>query len=173
MIIFQSYNNFYLKFYFNNKRMRRKFIFLGLLTMIVAACSNEPSSSISIANSQLYLASAQQKPVQKSTKPDEGKAVFEKYCLMCHQKDGSGVPPMYPPVKKSDWVTGDKKRLVKILLNGLQGEITVSGETYSAAMPKQDFLTNRQIAQVLTYVRQNFGNKADSVKVKDVMMIRK
>ena len=152
--------------------MRKNFIFLGLLAMTVASC-NQEQSYISIANSPIYLASAQQKPAQKTVKPDEGKAVFEKHCLMCHQKDGSGVPPMYPPVKKSDWVTGDKKRLVKILLNGLQGEITVSGETFSAAMPKQDFLTNRQIAQVLTYIRQNFENKADSVKVKDVMMIRK
>lgn len=61
----------------------------------------------------------------------EGAEIFMYYCMSCHQADGSGVPGMYPPLQKSNWVNGDKNRLIKILLNGLEGEIEVNGETYS------------------------------------------
>lgn len=98
---------------------------------------------------------------------DEGKKYYNLYCLSCHQTDGSGVPGMYPPLN-SDWARGDKKRLINVLLKGLSGEIEVNGETYDQAMPKVDYLTNAQIAHILTYVRRNFNNLRDSVTVQMV-----
>lgn len=115
----------------------------------------------------------QKKTPQTSTATSDGKSVFLKYCMACHQADGSGVPGMYPPLAKSDWAQGDKKRLIHVVLHGLEGEISVNGETYAQVMPKQDFLTDKQIAQVLTYVRQNLGNKGDSIRVKEVTTERK
>ncbi len=102
----------------------------------------------------------------------EGAEIFTYYCMSCHQVDGSGVPGMYPPLQKSNWVNGDKIKLIKILLNGLEGEIEVNGEIYSQVMPKQDYLTDHQIAAVLSYVRQNLGNQSDSIAVKDVLVLR-
>ena len=104
---------------------------------------------------------------------DSGKVLFTTYCMSCHQVDGSGVPGMYPPLQKSDWVGGDKNKLILLLLNGLEGEITVNGVTYSNSMPKQDFLSNKQIAILLTYIRNNFGNKSSEVKITDVSALRK
>jgi mono/diheme cytochrome c family protein len=109
---------------------------------------------------------------QNSSKPEEGKDIYLKHCLTCHQTDGSGVPNMFPPIQKSDWVIGDKNRLINVLINGLQGDIDVNGEPFSQVMPKQDSLTDVQIANVLTYIRQNFGNHADAVQTANVTNLR-
>ena len=114
--------------------------------------------------------STPQTPNKKSI--DEGKSVFMTFCLSCHQKDASGVPGMYPPLQNNKVITGDKKKIINIVINGLQGEIEVNDEIYSQTMPPQNYLTNKQIAQVLSFLRQNFGNKADSVKVTEVSTIR-
>lgn len=79
---------------------------------------------------------------------------------------------MYPPLQSSNWVNGDKNKIINVLLNGLEGEIEVNGDVYDAVMPKQNALTDEQIAQVLTFVRQNFGNKAKAVKPEEVAKIR-
>ena len=112
------------------------------------------------------------KTPQKLSKPGDGETIYVKHCLSCHQKDGSGVPNMFPPIQKSDWVNGDKDKLIKVLLNGLEGDIDVNGDPYSQAMPKQNYLTDLQIASVLTYIRQNFGNNASAVLPADVAKLR-
>ncbi|MCC5922029.1 MAG: cytochrome c [Cyclobacteriaceae bacterium] len=101
-----------------------------------------------------------------------GRKVYRTYCLACHQKDGSGVRNMYPPVRESDWVEGDVKRLVDLIVNGLSGPIVVNGEEYNGVMPAQDYLTDDQIAAVLTYMRLNMGNKASEVTTEEVNRIR-
>jgi mono/diheme cytochrome c family protein len=114
----------------------------------------------------------QEEPVPVKAEITDGKVVYQKYCLACHQTNGSGVPGMYPPITDSDWVEGDKTRLINIMLNGLKGEITVNGQVYKTAMPAHQYLRDDQIAAVLTYVRTNFGNAADSVTVSEVTAIR-
>jgi len=147
--------------------MLKRFCFLSAFVIGISAC-NENQQSANI-NAIVLL----QSQPQKQSKPDGGKEIYLKYCMSCHQKDGSGVPNMFPPLKNSDWVIGDKKRIINIVINGLEGEIQVNGETYSQIMPKQNYLTNKQVAQVLSYLRSNLGNHADSVKVKEVMTLRK
>src|SRR4051812_13683437 len=99
-----------------------------------------------------------------------GKAVYEATCLACHQPDGSGVPNMNPPLIKTKWVLGDKKALAKIVLKGLQGgEIDIDGDKFHNPMPPQEStLTDQEIADALTYVRNSFGNKASQVTVAEV-----
>jgi len=111
---------------------------------------------------------------QPSLKPsmDRGKKVFDSYCLSCHQADGNGVPRLNPPLVKTEYVSGDKKKLIGIVLNGLQGEIEVDGETYNNVMASHDFLTDQQIADVLTYVRNSFGNKFSAVTPAEVKTAR-
>ena len=103
---------------------------------------------------------------------EPGKAVYMKYCLACHQTDGSGVPGMYPTLQKTDWVEGDKARLISLMLNGQQGEITVNGQTFNGAMPAHQYLSDEQIADVLTFIRSNFGNNADAVTLAEVSQLR-
>lgn len=104
---------------------------------------------------------------------DRGKIVYENTCLPCHQANGSGVPGMNPPLKKTKWVLGDKKTLIKVLLDGLDQELEVNGSYYNNTMPAQSTLSDREIADVLTYVRNNFGNKASAVMEKEVKKLRK
>ena len=70
------------------------------------------------------------------------------------------------------WVSGDPKRLIAVVLHGLQGEIQVEGQTFNGVMPPNAFLTDEQVAQLLTYLRQNFGNYAAGIKPGDVADVR-
>ena len=102
---------------------------------------------------------------------DSGKTLYEQHCLACHQADGSGVPNLAPPLIKGDFVAGEKKKLVEILLNGLQG-VEIKGENYANPMPAFDYLSDEDIANVLTYVRTNFTNEETPVTAEEVKKIR-
>lgn len=103
----------------------------------------------------------------------DGKGVYTQYCLPCHQEDGTGVPNLNPPLRKSDWVNGDRNRLIKVILEGLEEEIEVNGESYNRVMAAHSFLTDKQVADVLTYIRSNFGNTSDAIKEEEVKALRK
>ena len=107
------------------------------------------------------------KPQPSVNQPDSGKIIYETYCLACHQEDGSGVPNMNPPLIKTDWVLGDSSRLINVILKGLKNT-EINGDSYSNEMPSHDFLTDYQIAEVLTYVRKSFGNQAGPISSEDV-----
>jgi mono/diheme cytochrome c family protein len=131
-----------------------------------------------IVNSFLFiviLSSFQPKP-QAGIKAsmERGKLVFNATCITCHQADGLGVQRMNPPIVKTKWVLGDKKALAKIVLKGLKGgEIIIDGDEFHNPMPPLEAqLNDQQIADVLTYVRNNFGNKASAVTVTDVKAAR-
>ncbi|MEQ1799736.1 MAG: cytochrome c [Lacibacter sp.] len=102
-----------------------------------------------------------------------GKVVYEKTCAACHQPDGDGVPRMNPPLIKTKIVLGAKEKLVQIIVNGFNEEVEINGEFYSNPMPAQPQLTNQEIADVLTFVRNSFGNKASAVTAAEVITIRK
>jgi len=103
---------------------------------------------------------------------DRGKQVYLQQCLACHQADAGGVSGMNPPLIKTKWVLGDKTTLVQIVLKGLTGEIEVDGDTYHNVMAPHSELSDQEIADVLTYVRNNFGNKASAVTAAEVKAIR-
>jgi mono/diheme cytochrome c family protein len=101
-----------------------------------------------------------------------GKVAYEQYCLACHQADGSGVPHLNPPLIKTKWTMGDKKTIINVVFKGLDEEIEVDGETYANVMPSMAYLSDKEIADVLTFVRNSFGNKASAVKENDVKPLR-
>lgn len=103
----------------------------------------------------------------------DGEKIYVTYCRACHQKDGMGDGNRFPPLSNSEWVNGDKETLARILLKGLDGNITVAGKEYNYVMPRFDFLSDQQIADLLSYVRGSFSNKSDSVKVELVARVRK
>jgi mono/diheme cytochrome c family protein len=100
-----------------------------------------------------------------------GKAVYMEQCLSCHQADAGGVQGMNPSLIKAKFVLGDKPTLVKIVLNGLTG-VEIDGDSYNGVMAPHADLTDPQIADVLTYIRNNFGNKASAVTPAQVKAIR-
>jgi len=105
-----------------------------------------------------------------------GKKAFVSVCATCHQATGLGVPGVYPPLAKSEWVNGSEERVIRILLHGLQGPIKVEGVDFNSAMPAigpggYNF-SDEKIAAVLTYVRQEWGNSAPPVTKEKVTEIR-
>lgn len=102
-----------------------------------------------------------------------GASLYRQYCMSCHQEDGGGVPRMTPPLTGTTYVTGDKKRLITILLNGLNEPIVVQDEEYYNPMASFSFLSDQQIAAVLTYIRTQFGNKSTPILAQEVSVVRK
>ncbi|MFT5128615.1 MAG: glucose/arabinose dehydrogenase/mono/diheme cytochrome c family protein, partial [Rhodothermales bacterium] len=109
---------------------------------------------------------------------EHGAEIFMKegYCGTCHQLDGKGLPAAgFPPLDSSKWVTQDVDRLIKLTLNGLHGPIEVKGKPYPGLVPMTPFaglLNDREIADVLTFVRNTFGNKGSVVAPADVARVR-
>ena len=101
-----------------------------------------------------------------------GKVVYTQNCATCHQIDGHGVPHMNPPLIQTTYVLGDKAKLIQIVLNGFSEDVEINDNSYSNTMPAHDFLKDQQIADVLTYIRNNFTNKASAVTVAMVKSIR-
>ncbi len=102
-----------------------------------------------------------------------GKPIYDTQCAPCHQANGQGIPGSFPPLTQTEWVLGDKGRLVRLLLNGMQGPLEVKGEAYNGIMIlPPPALTDEKIAAVLTYVRQHFGNDAEAVTPDEVASVR-
>lgn len=102
-----------------------------------------------------------------------GSILYNTYCASCHQQDGKGDNSRFPPLAGSDWVTGDKQRLINVILNGLDGEIMVNGQSWQGMMPAHaEFLDDHAIASISTYIRQSFGNKAGPVSSLEVSKVR-
>ncbi|HRH59957.1 MAG TPA: c-type cytochrome [Chitinophagaceae bacterium] len=101
-----------------------------------------------------------------------GEKIYETYCAACHLNDGNGDGLRFPPLAGSEYVTGDKTKLIHILLNGMQQNITVKGKQWNNLMPAHNFLSDEDLAQVLTYIRQNFGNNATAITAEEVAVLR-
>lgn len=100
-----------------------------------------------------------------------GKNIYTQNCLACHQAEGQGVPGAFPPLAKSDYLMADKSRAVSVLLHGLTGKIKVNNKEYNGVMPALE-LSNEQIANVLTFVRNSWGNKGDVITPEEVQLVR-
>lgn len=93
----------------------------------------------------------------------DGKKVFAVNCVACHQTTGKGLPGVFPPLDGSEWVVGDGRVLVNLLLHGINGEIEVMGVTYKGAMPAFKQLSDAELAAVTTYIRAEWSNKAGPI----------
>lgn len=107
------------------------------------------------------------------TENTAGLRVYRTYCLSCHQADGGGIQGMYPPLQQTEWTEGDRGRLIRLILYGMAGPIEVNGQRYNNVMPAHGHLSDDQIADVLTFVRSNFGNDAPAVTADDVFAVRR
>ncbi len=97
------------------------------------------------------------------------------HCVTCHQPDGKGIDPAFPPLAMSNWVTGDPDRLIKLTLHGMMGPFELNGKKYNGLVPMTPFggmLDDAEIAAVLTYVRNSFGNEATAVQPAQVAAVR-
>ncbi|ULJ64472.1 copper-containing nitrite reductase [Wielerella bovis] len=108
----------------------------------------------------------------KEERVKAGEVVYKANCLACHGVEGKGVEGAFPPLAESDYLNADHKRAIQAVVKGLSGEITVNGKKYNSVMPAVS-LNNEEVANVLTYVLNTFGNKGGEVKPEDVAAARK
>ena len=142
--------------------MKKRFLVILIMapaTFLLMALSINPKNPI-----------IENKNIQKQIR--DGGEVYKKYCISCHQADGGGVPNLIPPLIKTAYVSGDKERLIKIVLNGLNENIEIDGDYFSNPMPPLKTLKDQEIADVLTYIRNNFGNKFSAVSAAKVKTVR-
>src|SRR5438067_749093 len=114
-------------------------------------------------------------PEVPQTPADRGKKVFAANCQTCHQANGQGVPGQYPPLAGSEFTTGGSRRMGMIVLKGLQGPVKVKGQQYGTAVmqPWDKTLTDKQIADVMTYERSEWGNSASPLTPEQIAALRK
>lgn len=105
-------------------------------------------------------------------KPIPGKRLYNTYCGSCHQRDGKGDGQRFPPLAGSEWVTGDKDKLIRMVLNGVSGPMTVNGVSYNNVMPGFGFLRDEDVAELLTLIRTEFGNQSSPVTQEEVAKAR-
>jgi mono/diheme cytochrome c family protein len=129
---------------------------------------------------------AEKKTVLAATQPGAidnkilaaGKAIYSRdgYCVTCHQADGKGLEAAgFPPIAGSNWMLGSDERIIKIVLKGMYGPIEVNGKKYPGQVPMTPFegmLKDDEVAAVITYVRNSFGNKAPAVTADKVKAVR-
>ncbi len=110
----------------------------------------------------------------KEIQIEKGKGVYMQTCFVCHQPEGQGLPDQIPPLAKSDFLAGlTKEDYVRGVLLGRSGQIVVNGKSYNSVMTPLNYLTDEQIADVLSYVRNSWGNSGDAVTVAEVGKVRK
>jgi mono/diheme cytochrome c family protein len=107
----------------------------------------------------------------KTERIELGQKVFTTICALCHQSSGQGIPTRFPPLAGSDFLNADKKRAIKVLLHGLQGEVMVNGQKFNNSMPSLP-LGDADIANALTFVYNSFGNSGKEVTPEEVKALR-
>jgi nitrite reductase (NO-forming) len=101
-----------------------------------------------------------------------GKALFNGTCSVCHQPNGAGLPGVFPPLAKSDFLNADPKRAIGIVTQGLTGKVTVNGKDYVSVMPPMNQLNDDEVANILTYVLNSWDNKGGQIKTEEVKAVR-
>jgi nitrite reductase (NO-forming) len=109
--------------------------------------------------------------ISKDIQVERGMKVFLSTCFACHMQNGEGLPNVFPPLAGSDFLKADKDRAIRIVLKGLSGPVTVNGKTFNNLMPPLEF-TDEQVADVLTYVMNTWGNDFGAVAINDVKRVR-
>jgi mono/diheme cytochrome c family protein len=102
----------------------------------------------------------------------EGEPIYVKSCAICHGEDGEGLSKVFPPLNRTEWVTEDKNRLILLTLHGLRGPIVVRGEVFEGVMPAFGNWDDREIAAVLSYIRNAWDNEATIVSESMIKLAR-
>lgn len=105
------------------------------------------------------IAAAFIQPADLAKSVAKGKSVYANNCMNCHMEDGKGIANAFPPLAKSDYLKKPAKDLIAVVLKGQSGEVKVNGVVYNGNMPAQDYLMDEEIADVLNYVSNSWGNK--------------
>ena len=127
---------------------------------------------VSLESVQTAQAASAQGTLTKEQQIKAGAALFQGTCSVCHQSNGAGLPNVFPPLAKSDFLAKNQKRAIEVVLNGLTGPVTVNGATYNSVMPPMSQLNDDEVANILTYVNNTWGNSGPAITAKQVAEVR-
>jgi len=145
------------------------FVLLPLLVIVIAVAigvGTKPSGPKDDA-----AAMERGKTILDPAAMERGKTIYDTTCVMCHQAGGVGIPPTFPPLAESDWLMADRVRAIRVLAEGLEGDIVVNGIRYEGRMPAQ-MLDDAQLADVMTYITNSWGNEAEPFGTEEVKAAR-
>jgi nitrite reductase (NO-forming) len=108
----------------------------------------------------------------KEQRVSAGRVLYNGTCSVCHQQNGEGLAGVFPPLANSDYLMADTDRAIEIVLNGLTGPVTVNDSPFNSVMPPMSQLNDDEIANILTFTLNNWGNEGDAVSSKEVAEIR-
>jgi mono/diheme cytochrome c family protein len=135
-----------------------KYLTLIFFALLIVGCSsgNEKTSDSS------------EDTMKKKQYLVAGETLYLQYCSNCHQQDGTGLADLYPPLLNADYMEENFEEVICIIKNGKQGEIVVNGKTYNQIMPPLNMLTDLEVAEIATYIYNNFGHERGLIGVKQV-----
>ena len=108
----------------------------------------------------------------KEQRVNAGRVLYNGTCSVCHQQDGKGLAGVFPPLANSDYLMADTRRAIEVVLNGLTGPITVNGSDFNSVMPPMSQLNDDEIANILTFTLNSWGNENGEVSSGDVAEVR-
>lgn len=139
---------------------------LILLGIGILACGGQPKQV-----SDNVVQDTQRSTVQ-TMQDHPGARVYNQYCKACHMADGAGLRGLHPPLINNKTVNGKTEKLIEVTMKGMSGKVVIDGVEYNGIMPPHTHLTNQQIADVITYIRQSFSNNAGPVTAEEVAKLR-
>jgi nitrite reductase (NO-forming) len=108
----------------------------------------------------------------KAQQAEAGALLYKGTCSTCHQDNGQGLANVFPPLAKSDYLISDPRRAIEVVLNGLSGPVTVNGSSFNSVMPPMSQLNDDEVAHILTYVLNAWGNNGPAISAKQVAEVR-
>ncbi len=155
-------------------RHRALGLFVGLQLLTLTTFAAPPPSKSADATSPAGFPAIVAQPIptaELSLRGERGKDLFFRHCFVCHQFNGQGIPGVFPPLAKSDFLTENLERAIKAVVEGLSGPIVVLGKKYNGAMPPVA-LNDEEVADVFTYILNNWGNPGGAISATDVKAVR-
>jgi nitrite reductase (NO-forming)/hydroxylamine reductase len=151
------------------KTLKSTLLIAGLLTGLSACAAEPPGNNDALAEHQAEIKSGS---TDLASQMAAGEKLYQTYCTACHQANGEGLAGAFPPLAASDYMLADKNRAIQTVIGGLSGEIVVNGKTYNAVMPNLSYLSDEQVASVVTYVMNSWGNEGYQVSPAEVAALR-
>lgn len=137
-------------------------------SIILYSCGGSENKSSSPSQEKPMMdAPAPETKASESSLYAKGEEVYKQTCQACHQANGEGLPNAFPPLAKSDYLLADKARAIKQVIKGSSGDIVVNNQKFNGTMPPQS-LTDEQIADVLNYALNSWGNNGGTVTAEEV-----
>lgn len=152
------------------KALKHTLLVTGLIIGVGACAADQATEKDPLA---VHKAEMKSGTTDLASQMAAGEQVYKTYCAACHQTTGAGLPGAFPPLAGADYLLADKTRAINVVIGGLKGEITVNGKKFNAVMPNLSYLSNEQVANVVTYVMNSWGNEGFVASADEVAAARK